>query len=279
MGRRQIKQKTWSVLSKLYLVLVFIFVYAPVAVMVVFSFNNSKTNVSWQGFTLKYYIKLMSDSSLWEVFGTTVMIAVISTIIAVVVGTTGAVGLRNAKFKGKKLISNLIYFPIVLPEIVMAVALLLTFRVPGLSLSKLTIIIGNTTLVLPYVYITVKSRLVGMDPSIEEASLDLGADRLYTFLHVTLPQIVPGVMSGALMSVSLVLNDLIITSFLADAGTTTLPIKVYSMIKKGITPEINALTTIVLAVFLVFLAIYLIYMGIKASKMKRLRAEALARQS
>ena len=279
MGKRQIKQKTWSVLSKLYLVLVFIFVYAPVAVMVVFSFNNSKTNVSWQGFTLKYYIKLMSDSSLWEVFGTTVMIAVISTIIAVVVGTTGAVGLRNAKFKGKKLISNLIYFPIVLPEIVMAVALLLTFRVPGLSLSKLTIIIGNTTLVLPYVYITVKSRLVGMDPSIEEASLDLGADRLYTFLHVTLPQIVPGVMSGALMSVSLVLNDLIITSFLADAGTTTLPIKVYSMIKKGITPEINALTTIVLAVFLVFLAIYLIYMGIKASKMKRLRAEALARQS
>ena len=274
MTRRQMKQKTFNIISKLYLVLVFIFVYAPVAVMVVFSFNNSKTNVSWQGFTLKYYIKLMSDSSLWEVFGTTVMIAVISTIIAVVVGTTGAVGLRNAKFKGKKLISNAIYFPIVLPEIVMAVALLLTFRVPGLSLSKLTIIIGNTTLVLPYVYITVKSRLVGMDPSIEEASLDLGADRAYTFLHVTLPQIMPGVMSGALMSVSLVLNDLIITSFLADAGTTTLPIKVYSMIKKGITPEINALTTIVLLVFLVFLAVYLIRMAVKAARVRRVRQTA-----
>ena len=271
MTRRQMKQKTFNIISKLYLILVFVFVYAPVVVMVVFSFNNSKTNVSWQGFTLSYYTKLFSDSGLWEVFGTTVMIAVVSTIIAVFVGTTGAVGLRNAKFKGKKLISNAIYFPIVLPEIVMAVALLLTFRVPGLSLSKLTIIIGNTTLVLPYVYITVKSRLVGMDPSIEEASLDLGADRAYTFLHVTLPQIMPGVMSGALMSVSLVLNDLIITSFLADAGTTTLPIKVYSMIKKGITPEINALTTIVLLVFLVFLAVYLIRMAVKAARVRRVR--------
>ena len=271
MTRRQMKQKTFNIISKLYLILVFVFVYAPVVVMVVFSFNNSKTNVSWQGFTLSYYTKLFSDSGLWEVFGTTVMIAVVSTVIAVFVGTTGAVGLRNAKFKGKKLISNAIYFPIVLPEIVMAVALLLTFRVPGLSLSKLTIIIGNTTLVLPYVYITVKSRLVGMDPSIEEASLDLGADRAYTFLHVTLPQIMPGVMSGALMSVSLVLNDLIITSLLADAGTTTLPIKVYSMIKKGITPEINALTTIVLLVFLVFLAVYLIRMAVKAARVRRVR--------
>ena len=274
MTRRQMKQKTFNIISKLYLILVFVFVYAPVVVMVVFSFNNSKTNVSWQGFTLSYYTKLFSDSGLWEVFGTTVMIAVVSTVIAVFVGTTGAVGLRNAKFKGKKLISNAIYFPIVLPEIVMAVALLLTFRVPGLSLSKLTIIIGNTTLVLPYVYITVKSRLVGMDPSIEEASLDLGADRAYTFLHVTLPQIMPGVMSGALMSVSLVLNDLIITSFLADAGTTTLPIKVYSMIKKGITPEINALTTIVLLVFLVFLAVYLIRMAVKAARVRRVRQTA-----
>ena len=235
MEKRKKKKRVMSILGKVYVVLLFLFIYAPVFVMIAFSFNDSHANVVWSGFTTKYYVKLFSDSGIWEVLGTTLLIAVISTLIGLVVGTTGAVGLRNAKFKGKKLIMNTIYFPIVIPEIVLAVALLLVFNLSNIGLSIGTIIIGNTTLVLPYVYITVKARLVGMDPSIEEASMDLGADRVYT----------------------------------------TLPMKVYSMIKKGISPEINALTTIIFGVCLLGLLAYLIHWMLHAHKVKKVRANAM----
>lgn len=272
---RNTKKKILSVVGKIYVVLLFLFIYAPVAVMIAFSFNDSRANVVWSGFTTKYYVKLFTDTGIWQVLGTTLLVAVISTLIGVFLGTTGAVGLRNAKFKGKKIIMNTIYFPIVIPEIVLAVALLLEFNMCNIALSIATIIIGNTTLVLPYVYITVKARLVGMDPSIEEASMDLGADRVYTFLHVTLPAIMPGVMSGAFMAFSLVLDELIVTSFLANAETTTLPMKVYSMIKKGISPEINALTTIIFGLCMIALLAYLIYWMVNAYRIKKIRANAM----
>lgn len=275
MDKRTVKKKALSGISKFYVILLYIFFYAPVAVMIVFSFNDSRANVVWQGFTTKWYVKLFGDAELWSVFGKTLLIAVITTLLGVVVGTMGAVGFMNAKFKGKKLITNSIYFPIVIPEIVLAIATLLVFNQSGFSLSMGTIIIGNTTLVLPYVYITIKARLVGMDPSIEEASLDLGANRFYTFMHVTLPGIVPGVMSGAFMAFSLALDDLIITSFLANAETSTLPMKVYSMIKKGISPEINALTTIIFGFSMVVLAAYFIKEFINNLKIARKRANSI----
>ena len=256
MDKRKVKKKTLKGISVFYVILMYVFFYAPVAVMIVFSFNNSRANVVWQGFTTKWYTKLFGDTELWTIFGKTLLIAVITTVLGVVVGTMGAVGYMNAKYKGKKLITNAIYFPIVIPEIVLAIATLLVFNQSGFSLSIGTIIIGNTTLVLPYVYITIKARLVGMDPSIEEASLDLGANRFYTFMHVTLPAIVPGVMSAAFMAFSLALDDLIITSFLANAETSTLPMKVYSMIKKGVSPEINALTTIIFSFSMICMLIY-----------------------
>ena len=251
------------------------FFYAPVVVMVVFSFNDSRANVVWQGFTTKWYTKLFQDTELWMVFGKTLFIAVVTTLLGVVVGTMGAVGFMNAKFKGKELITNSIYFPIVIPEIVLAIATLLVFTQGGIDLSMGTIIIGNTTLVLPYVYITIKARLVGMDPSIEEASLDLGANRFYTFMHVTLPAIVPGVMSGAFMAFSLALDDLIITSFLANAETATLPMKVYSMIKKGVSPEINALTTIIFGVSMVAMLAYLIKELVNMITIRRKKARSI----
>lgn len=275
MDKRTVKKKALSGISKFYVILLYIFFYAPVAVMIAFSFNDSRANVVWQGFTTKWYVKLFGDTELWTVFGKTLLIAVITTVLGVVVGTMGAVGYMNAKFKGKKLITNSIYFPIVIPEIVLAIATLLVFNQTGFSLSMGTIIIGNTTLVLPYVYITIKARLVGMDPSIEEASLDLGANRLYTFMHITLPGIVPGVMSGAFMAFSLALDDLIITSFLANAETSTLPMKVYSMIKKGISPEINALTTIVFGFSMLALSAYFIKEFINKIKITRKRANSI----
>lgn len=251
------KKTVFYHLHKLYTVLLFLFFYSPVAVMIVFSFNSSKANVVWQGFTTKWYVKLMQDDELWAIFGTTLFVAICTTVIATVIGTMGAIGYKKSKSKFARLITTSIYFPIVIPEIVLAVALFMIFNTAGMSLGIPAIVIGNATICLPYVYITVKSRLVGMDPSIEEASLDLGADRVYTLLHVTLPQIMPGVVSGAFMAFSLALDELIVTSFLADAGTTTLPMKVYSMMKKGVSPEIDALATIIFMVSVLCLAAYM----------------------
>ncbi len=264
-----------DVFLKIVVAVVMIFVYAPVAVMVVYSFNNSRANMIWLGFTTQYYTQLFQDQYLWSIFGTTLIIAAVATAIGTVVGTLGAVGFRKHQFFGKELIHYSMYFPIVIPEIVLGVALLLFFDRMGIELGMPTIIIGNATLILPYVYITVNARLVGMDPSIEEASYDLGADRGYTFFHVTLPAIMPGVLSGAFMSFSLVLDELIVTSFLASARITTLPIKVYSMVKKGVTPEINALSTIILFVCLGCVAAWLIVGGIKEKREREAREKAL----
>lgn len=264
-----------DVFLKIVVAVVMIFVYAPVAVMVVYSFNNSRANMIWLGFTTQYYTQLFQDQYLWSIFGTTLIIAAVATAIGTVVGTLGAVGFRKHQFFGKELIHYSMYFPIVIPEIVLGVALLLFFDRMGIALGMPTIIIGNATLILPYVYITVNARLVGMDPSIEEASYDLGADRGYTFFHVILPAIMPGVLSGAFMSFSLVLDELIVTSFLASARITTLPIKVYSMVKKGVTPEINALSTIILFVCLGCVAAWLIVGGIKEKREREAREKAL----
>lgn len=263
------KKRLVKRIQKLYVVLLFLFFYAPVAVMVVFSFNTSKANVVWQGFTTQWYTKLMEDSELWSIFGTTLLVAILTTILATIIGTMGAIGYKKSKSRFARFITSSVYFPIVIPEIVLAVALFMIFNLRGISLGLPAIVIGNTTICLPYVYITVKSRLVGMDPSIEEASLDLGADRIYTLFHVTIPQIIPGIVSGAFMAFSLSLDELIITSFLADAGTTTLPMKVYSMMKKGVSPEINALTTIIFVVSMLCVLLYLLVNGIKSCKVVR----------
>ncbi|WP_295360403.1 ABC transporter permease [uncultured Pseudoramibacter sp.] len=273
--KKRESRRASDVFLKIVVAVVMIFVYAPVAVMVVYSFNNSRANMIWLGFTTQYYKQLFQDQYLWSIFGTTLIIAAIATAIGTVVGTLGAVGFRKHQFFGKELIHYSMYFPIVIPEIVLGVALLLFFDRMGIALGMPTIIIGNATLILPYVYITVNARLVGMDPSIEEASYDLGADRGYTFFHVILPAIMPGVLSGAFMSFSLVLDELIVTSFLASARITTLPIKVYSMVKKGVTPEINALSTIILFVCLGCVAAWLIVGGIKEKREREAREKAL----
>lgn len=265
--KRKKRGKILKGISWAYAALIYTFFYIPVIVMMVYSFNDSRSNIVWQGFTTKYYVKLMGDVELWRIFGNTLLIAVVSTLIAVLIGTMGAVGLKNAKFKGKGIISVSLYFPIVIPEIVLAVATLMLFSMTNVKLSIITMILGNTTLLLPYIFITVKSRLVGMDPSIEEASLDLGANRAYTFLNITLPEIMPGVISGAFMGFSLALEDLVISSFLADAATTNLSMKVYSMIKKGVSPEINALATIVFLVFLLLIGGYSVITALREKRM------------
>lgn len=271
---RKVKKKFADTIFNLYGILVYAFLYIPVIVMVAFSFNDSVNNTVWKGFTTEWYGKLMRDGEIWEVLGTTVLIAVFSTIVAVVLGTVGAVGMSRVKFPGKKIISTLLYVPIIIPEIVLAVATLLVIKKAGMGLGMLAMTLGNVTLILPYVFITVKSRLAGMDTSIEEASLDLGANRLYTFLHVTLPNIMPGVVSGGFMAFTLAFGDLVIVSFLANATSVTLPMKVYSQLKRGIRPEINALSTVILVCFLVIIGGYkFVGVMIEASRKKKLEEE------
>lgn len=250
MSKREMRKKLKDLSSSIFSMLVYSYIYIPVVILIVFSFNNEKANTHWVGFTTEWYIKLFHDTELLGIFGNTLIVAVISTILSVVIGTIGAVGLARFKFKGKSVINNALYVPIVIPEIVLAVALLSMFSVASFPLGILTLILGHTTLTVPFVIITIKSRLSGFDQSVEEASMDLGADRRTTFLKVTLPMIMPGVISGGFLAFTLSLDDLIISNFIAGTKTMTFPVKVYSMVKSGVSPEVNALTTIIIGLFL-----------------------------
>ena len=267
-SKRARNQKIFNGSYHAFAILMFLFLYLPILVMIAFSFNDSINNIMWKSFTTKWYVKLMADSEIWGVLGNTLIIAVITTVLAVVIGTVGAVGMTKSKFKMKGLVSLAIYIPIIIPEIVLAVATLLVLRLGNFSFGMAAMVLGNTTLVLPYVYVTVKSRLVGMDPTIEEASLDLGAGRTYTFFHITVPEIMPGIMSGGFMAFTLAFDDLVICSFLANATTSTLPMMVYSQMKRGVSPEINAMSTIILLAFFAVIGIYMLISGIIAHKHK-----------
>ncbi len=239
-------------LGNLYIVLFYIFIYLPILVTVVFSFNNQDSNTNWVGFTTKYYIKLFHDGDMWQVLLNTLIVSFGATIIAVIVGTLGAFGLVRYSFKGKRVINNALIIPMVIPEIVLAVALLSMYTATNFKLGYGTMIIGLATLTVPFVITTVKSRLVGFDESIEEASMDLGANRRKTFMKITMPMIMPAVFSGGFLAFSLALDDLIIANFVCGNNTMTLPIKIYSKVKSGVNPELNALSTIIMVFCLVF---------------------------
>lgn len=265
-SKRQKKQKRNLIISTIYACLVYTFIYVPVITLIVFSFNNQEANTEWKGFTLNYYIKLFNDLELMQIFGLTLFIAVTVTILSAVIGTLGAVGLTKFSFKGKKLVDSSLYIPIIIPEVVLAVAMLSVMSLINFPTGTLAIIIGHTTLTLPYMVITVKSRMAGFDKSIEEASMDLGANRVVTFFRVTLPMIMPGVMSGAFLAFTISLDDFIVSNFVAGPKSVTLPVKVYSMLKVGIRPEINALSTIIISLFVVGYATYMIIGKMKCAR-------------
>ena len=265
-SKRQKKQKRNLIISTIYACLVYTFIYVPAITLIVFSFNNQEANTEWKGFTLNYYIKLFNDLELMQIFGLTLFIAVTVTILSAVIGTLGAVGLTKFSFKGKKLVDSSLYIPIIIPEVVLAVAMLSVMSLINFPTGTLAIIIGHTTLTLPYMVITVKSRMAGFDKSIEEASMDLGANRIVTFFRVTLPMIMPGVMSGAFLAFTISLDDFIVSNFVAGPKSVTLPVKVYSMLKVGIRPEINALSTIIISLFVVGYAAYMIIGKMKSAR-------------
>ncbi|WP_420535940.1 extracellular solute-binding protein [Clostridium thermopalmarium] len=240
------KGSTGKILKGMYALLIYMFLYIPIMVLIVFSFNESKLNVVWTGFTFKWYESLMHNAGILEAVKNSLIVAIISTIIATIIGTLAAIGLYRYKFRGKNIIDSVLNIPLVIPEIVMGISLLAFFSVINMPLGRVTLIIAHITFSIAYVIAVVRTRLDGFDISVEEAALDLGATPMQTFFYVTLPIIMPGVIGGALLAFTLSLDDVIISFFVAGAGSTTLPLKVFSMVKFGVTPEINALSTIII---------------------------------
>jgi spermidine/putrescine transport system substrate-binding protein/spermidine/putrescine transport system permease protein len=227
--------------------LVYFFIYAPIAVLVIFSFNRSRLSARWLGFSTEWYVSLWHNQHILQSLTNSLVVAGVTTIFCVIFGTLAALLLARTTLRGRTLLDALIYLPLVIPEIVIAVALVIFFSLLRFQLSLATIILAHITFCISYVIIVVGARLAGTDRAYEEAALDLGCNELGVFFRVTLPLAAPGIISAALLVFTTSLDDYLITSFVSGVQSTTLPLEIYSMLKRGITPEINAVSTVILA--------------------------------
>ncbi len=229
------------------LTLGFVFLYVPMLILVIFSFNESKLVTVWAGFSTKWYGELLSNAAFLDAAWVTLQVAVISSTFATALGTMAAyVLVRGGRFFGRTLFSGMIYAPLVMPEVITGLSLLLLFIGIGMDRGVLTIVLAHTTFSMCFVSVVVSSRLVTFDQSLEEAALDLGASPFTAFRLVTLPIIAPAVISGWLLAFTLSLDDLVIASFTSGPSATTLPMKIWSSVRLGVSPEINALSTILI---------------------------------
>ena len=237
--------------------LVYLFFYAPILLLFVYSFSADRNVGSWGGFTFDWYREFARNEPIQNAISVSLKVAFVSTLVSVVLGTLAALALERFTFRGKKVFDALLYLPIIIPDVTMAVMMLLFFSkgldvvdaVFGLEMSKgfATIVISHIAFNISFVSVVVRARLNGMDERLEEAAQDLYATRWQTFRHVTLPQIAPGVAGGALLALTLSLDDVVITQFVAGPGSTTLPVYVFGLIRRGVTPLINAVSVVMLA--------------------------------
>jgi len=231
------------------LTLGFAFLYIPMIILVIYSFNAGKLVTVWSGFSTKWYGELIQNEAFLNAAWVTLKVAVVSSTFATVLGTMAAyVLVRAGRFTGRTLFSGMIYAPLVMPEVITGLSLLLLFIGIGLDRGIVTIVLAHTTFSMCYVSVVVSSRLVTFDQSLEEAALDLGCSAIEAFRLVTLPIIAPAVISGWLLAFTLSLDDLVIASFTSGPSATPLPIKIYSAVRLGVSPEINALSTIMIAI-------------------------------
>ena len=237
--------------SHLYLAVVMAITYLPLVMVVIFSFNDSKLTVSWKGFTLSWYQKLFQDAALIAALKNSLILGVVSCLVAAVIGTLGAIGMARVN-KSKGMMEYLSTVPIMVPEIILGMVFMAFFSLLNLPFGMLTLVLAHSAFCIPYVYMMVKARLVGIDKSLEEAAMDLGASPRRIFWDITLPLIMPAVLSGCLLAFAMSFDDVVISIFVNGPKLSTLPIKVYTQLKTGVTPEINALCTVILtAVILV----------------------------
>lgn len=246
----------------------FFFLYVPLVALIAFSFNDSKRNIVWRGFTLKYYEKAYNNSYLHEAFLNSMIVAGISTAVSTVIGSMLAVALYRYRFPAKAAYDGWAHLPIVIPEICMGVAMMVFFSRLNIPLGISTITISHIAFSIPFVAVVVRARMAGFDHSLEEAARDLGASQWRIFWDITFPYMLPGVVAGALLAFTLSIDDFVITFFTSGPGSTTFPIKIYSMVRFSVTPEVNAASTvlIVLTLTLTVSAMLIQARGSKGSK-------------
>ncbi|AHF82505.1 MULTISPECIES: ABC transporter permease subunit [Rhizobium] len=239
----------WTRFNIISVTLGFAFLYLPIVLLVIFSFNESKLVTVWGGFSTKWYVSLLSNQGLLDAAWVTIRVGLLSATVATILGTMAALTLvRYTRFRGRMLFSGMIYAPLVMPDVITGLSLLLLFVAIGFDRGFWTITLAHTTLTMCFVAVVVQSRLLSFDQSIEEAAQDLGAPPVRTFFEITLPIIAPAVLSGWILAFTLSLDDLVIASFTSGPGATTLPMRIYSQVRLGVTPEINAVCTILIAI-------------------------------
>ena len=232
----------------------FFFLYFPIVSLIAFSFNDSKRNITWQGFTLDYYVKAYDNVQLHQAFVNSLTVAAISTLVSTVLGAMLGLTLYRYRFPGKGPFEGMVHLPIVIPEICLGVAMLAFFARLDIPLGLFTITVSHIAFSIPFVAVVIRSRMAGFDRSLEEASADLGASQWQTFWNVTVPYMLPGIVAGALLAFTLSLDDFVITFFTSGPGSTTFPVKVYSMVRFSVTPEVNAASTVLIVITLALTA-------------------------
>ena len=233
----------WAVVGMVYL-----FLHLPALVLVVFSFNASKFSVQWTGFTLAWYRRLLERPDILRGLRLSLVVGAASTVIATVLGTLIALALARHLVRGRRVYEGLLYVPVVTPEIVVGISLLMLFALAGISLGVGTIIIAHVAFSISFVVIVVLARLSGMDRSLEEAAMMLGADEITAFRRVTVPQLWPGILAAALLAFTMSFDDYVITSFVSGSGSSTLPVVVYGMVRRTVEPSVNAISALILVV-------------------------------
>ena len=239
--------KNRTKLPNVYLGVLLFLMYVPIFLVILYSFNESKLSSVWSGFSLKWYTELFRDRAIFEALGNTLILGVISSLSAGVIGTLGAFGMTKVNFKTKSAVEYVSTLPIMIPEIILGMVFMAFFSLLGLPFGMTTLILAHTAFCIPYVYMLVKARLVGMDKSLVEAALDLGASPLRVFFDITLPLLLPAIVSGMLLAFAMSIDDVIISVFVTGVNTNTLPLKIYTQLKTGVTPKINALCTLMFA--------------------------------
>ena len=244
-----------DVLKKIYIALIFIFLYAPILTLIVLSFNKSKTRAKWGGFTLKWYGSLFTNRDIMEALTTTLLIALLSSVIATVIGVCACLGLSKVKQSTRSVALGVTNIPMLNADIVTGISLMLLFLSFGMRFGFGTILLSHITFNIPYVILSVMPRMKNRNISVYEAALDLGASPQYAFFKVVLPELLPGILSGFLLAFTMSLDDFIITHFTKGAGIDTLSTKIYTDVKKGIKPEMYALSTIIFVTVLILLVL------------------------
>lgn len=242
-------------LKRFYVVLIFIFLYAPIATLIVLSFNESKTRAKWGGFTFKWYGELFKNRDIMEALYTTLAIAFISSIIATIIGTAACIGMSSMSKRTKAVLMGITNIPMLNADIVTGISLMLLFLSFGIRFGFGTILLSHITFNIPYVILSVMPRMRNLNPHTYEAALDLGASPVYAFFKVTFPDLLPGILSGFLMAFTMSLDDFIITHFTKGAGIDTLSTKIYTEVRKGIKPEMYTLSTLIFVAVLLLLAL------------------------